>query len=54
MTETFLSMIAMIVALSAAFGSAILITAAWIAWQDWQREKASLNCEADRAIDRTA
>jgi Flp pilus assembly protein TadB len=49
MTETFVSMIAMIVALSAAFGSAILITAALIAWQDWQREKASLNCEADRS-----
>ena len=49
MTETFVSMIAMIVALSAAFGSAILITAALIAWQDWQREKASLNCEAGRS-----
>jgi NADH:ubiquinone oxidoreductase subunit 5 (subunit L)/multisubunit Na+/H+ antiporter MnhA subunit len=49
MTETFVSTIAMIVALLAAFGSAIFITAAFIAWQDWQREKASLNCEADRS-----
>jgi hypothetical protein len=54
MTETFVSMIAMIVALSAAFGSAILITAALIAWQDWQREKASLNCKETGAIDWTA
>jgi hypothetical protein len=48
MTETFTSMIAMIVALFAAFGSAIVIAGALIAWQDWQRQKASLNCEADR------
>jgi len=49
MTETFVSMIALIVALLVAFGTAILITAALIAWQDWQRQKASLNCEADRS-----
>jgi hypothetical protein len=48
MTETFTSMIAMIVALFAAFGSAIVIAGALIAWQDWQRQKASLNSEADR------
>ena len=49
MTETFFSMIALIVALFAAFGTAILVTAALIAWQDWQREKASLNCETGRS-----
>jgi hypothetical protein len=49
MTETFVSMIALIVALLVAFGTAILIMAALIAWQDWQRQKASLNCEADRS-----
>jgi hypothetical protein len=49
MTETFVSMIAMIVALFAAFGTAILLTAAFIAWQDWQRQKASANCEAGRS-----
>jgi hypothetical protein len=49
MTETFVSMIAMIVALFAAFGTAIIITAALIAWQDWQRQRASSNCEAGRS-----
>ena len=39
MTETFVSMIAMIVALLVAFGTAIVITAALIAWQDWQRRR---------------
>jgi len=46
MTEIFFSMVAFIVALLAAFGTAIVITAALIAWQDWQRRKASLNCDA--------
>jgi hypothetical protein len=49
MTEAFTSMIAMIVALFAAFGTAIVITGALIAWQDRQRQKASLNCEAGRS-----
>jgi hypothetical protein len=48
MTEIFFSMVALIVALFAAFGTAIMITAALIAWQDWQRRKASSNCEAGR------
>jgi hypothetical protein len=48
MSGAFVSMIAMIVALLAAFGTAIVITAALIAWQDWQRQKASANCEAGR------
>jgi hypothetical protein len=45
MTETFTSMIAMIVALFAAFGTAIAITGTMIAWQDWQRQKASTDCD---------
>jgi hypothetical protein len=49
MTEAFTSMIAMIVALFAAFGTAIVITGALIAWQDWQRQKASTNSEAGRS-----
>jgi predicted negative regulator of RcsB-dependent stress response len=49
MTETFVSMVAMMVALLAAFGTAIIITAALIAWQDWQRQRASSNCEAGRS-----
>jgi hypothetical protein len=49
MTGAFVSMIAMIVALFAAFGTAILLMAALIAWQDWQRQKVSANCEADRS-----
>jgi hypothetical protein len=49
MTETFTSMIAMIVALFAAFGTAIVITGGLIAWQDWQRQRASTNSEAGRS-----
>jgi hypothetical protein len=49
MTEAFTSMIAMIAALFAAFGAAIVITGALIAWQDWQRQKTSTNCEAGRS-----
>jgi hypothetical protein len=45
MTETFFSMIALIVALFAAFATAIVVTGALIAWQDWQRQRASSNCE---------
>jgi hypothetical protein len=51
MTETFLSMIALIVALFVAFGTAIVITGALIAWQDWQRQRSSSNCEAGRLDD---
>jgi hypothetical protein len=49
MTEAFTSMIAIIVALFAAFGTAIVIAGALIAWQDWQRQRVSANCEADRS-----
>ena len=49
MTETFVPMIALIVALLAAFGTAIVLTAALIAWQDWQRQRSSSNCEAGKS-----
>jgi hypothetical protein len=49
MTETFVSMIALIVALLAAFATAIVITAALIAWHDWQRQRSSSNCEAGKS-----
>jgi uncharacterized membrane protein YccC len=45
MTETFVAIIAMMVALLVAVGAAVGITAAFTAWRDWQREKASWNCE---------
>jgi hypothetical protein len=48
-TETFVAIIAMMVALLAAFGTAVVMTAAFTAWRDWQRERASLNCEAGRS-----
>ena len=56
MTETFVPMIALIVALLAAFGTAIVITAALIAWQDWQRQRSSSNCEAGKShrLDRVS
>jgi hypothetical protein len=49
MTETFFSMIALIVALFVAFGTAIVITGALIAWQDWRRQRSSSNCEAGKS-----
>jgi hypothetical protein len=48
MTETFVAIIAMMVALLGAFGTAVVMSAAFTAWRDWQRERASLNCEAGR------
>jgi hypothetical protein len=48
MTETFVTIIAMMVALFAAFGTAIVMSAAFTAWRDWKRERASWNCEAGR------
>jgi uncharacterized membrane protein YccC len=46
MTETaFVAIIAMMVALLVAVGAAVGIMAAFTAWRDWQREKASWNCE---------
>jgi hypothetical protein len=49
MTETFVAIIAMMVALLGAFGAAVVMAAALAAWRDWQRERASLNCEAGRS-----
>jgi hypothetical protein len=49
MTETFAAIIAMVVSLFAAFGTGIVMMAAFIAWRDWQRERASMNREADRS-----
>ena len=49
MTETFVAIVAMMVALLVAFGTAVVMTAAFTAWRDWQRERASWNCEAGRS-----
>jgi len=49
MTEAFVAVIALMVALLAAFGTAVVMSAAFTAWRDWQRERASWNCEADRS-----
>jgi hypothetical protein len=46
MTETFVAIIAMTVACIVAFGTAVVMTAVFIAWRDWQRERASWNCDA--------
>jgi hypothetical protein len=48
MTEAFVAIIATMVALLGVFGIAVGIAAAFTAMRDWQREKASLNCEAGR------
>ena len=48
MTETFVAIVAAMVALLGAFGTAVLMSAAFTAWRHWQRERASLNCEAGR------
>jgi hypothetical protein len=45
MTETFVAIIAIMVAPLVAFGAAVAIMAAFAAWRDWQRERASWNCE---------
>jgi hypothetical protein len=45
MTESFVAIFAMMVALLVAVGAAIGIVAVFAAWRDWQRERASWNCE---------
>ena len=46
MTETsFVAIIAMMAALLVAMGAAVGVMAAFAAWRDWQRERASWNCE---------
>jgi uncharacterized membrane protein YccC len=45
MTETFVAIIVMMVVLLVALGAAVGIVAAFAAWRDWQRERASWNCE---------
>ena len=49
MIETLIAIIAMMVALLVAFGAAVGIVAAFAAWRDWQRERASWNCEPGRS-----
>jgi hypothetical protein len=49
MTETVLAIIAMMVALLAAMAIAVGVEAALIAWRDWQRERASWNCEPGKS-----
>jgi uncharacterized membrane protein YccC len=45
MIETFVAIIVMMVVLLVALGAAVGIVAAFAAWRDWQRERASWNCE---------
>ena len=45
MTETYVALIVMMVVLLVALGAAVGIVAAFAAWRDWQRERASWNCE---------
>jgi len=49
MTEAFVAMIAMMIALLGSFATAVVMSAGFTAWRDWQRERASLNCEAGRS-----
>jgi hypothetical protein len=49
MTETFVAIVAVMIALLGAFGTAVLMSAAFTAWRDWQRQRTSLNCEAGRS-----
>jgi|HubBroStandDraft_1064217.scaffolds.fasta_scaffold702973_1 hypothetical protein len=49
MTETFVAIIAMMVVLLVALGAAVGIVAAFAAWRDWQRERASWNCEPGKS-----
>ena len=48
MTETFVEIVAMMILLGA-FGTAVVTSAASTAWRDWQRERASANCETGRS-----
>jgi hypothetical protein len=48
MTEAFVAIVAMMVALLVVFGIAVGIAAAFTARRDWQRERASLNCVPGR------
>jgi hypothetical protein len=45
MAEAFVAMVALSVAILVSMGVAIGIVAVQAAWRDWQRERASWNCE---------
>jgi len=49
MTETFVAIGAMMVALFMAVGASVGIMAALAGWRDWRRERASWNCEPGRS-----
>jgi hypothetical protein len=49
MTEAFVAIVAMMIAVLGSFATAVVMSAAFTAWRDWQRERASLNCEVDRS-----
>jgi hypothetical protein len=49
MIETFVAIIVMMVVLLVALGAAVGIVAAYAAWRDWQRERASWNCEPGKS-----
>jgi hypothetical protein len=48
MTEAFVAIIASMIAILGVLGTAVGVAAAFTAMRDWQREKASLNCEPGR------
>ena len=49
MTEAFVAIVAMMIASLVAPGAAVVIVAAFAGWRDWQRERASSNCESGRS-----
>jgi hypothetical protein len=49
MTEAFVAMIAMLAAILVSMGAAVALVGVCAAWRDWQRERASWNCEAGRS-----
>lgn len=54
MTETFVAIIAMMVALLGAMATAVVITAAFAARRDWQREKGFVELRSqERSIARS-
>jgi hypothetical protein len=49
MTETIVAIGAIIVTLLVVMGAAVGIVAAFAAWRDWERERASWNCEPGKS-----
>jgi hypothetical protein len=47
--KNFVAIIAMMAALLVAFAAAIGLSAAFTAWRDWQKERASWSCKGGRS-----